>query len=87
MLKKPYRNKRYRGARLGDFVKAIIYDHGMRSGSLAPPLEFEVSGKFIAHDKTQIVLSNWIETNNTIDENTEHLSIIKGAVKTFKRLS
>lgn len=66
-------------------VRIDFLDHCATVGGMSSPIECTVWGILIHEDKRAYYIAHWI-AGGTIDDNTDTHTILKSAVKKFKKL-
>ncbi len=72
--------------KLGDIVEVELYDHALINALGESPLQFLVYGKVVYLSKRELKVAYWISPGDAIDQNTEMVSIIRGAIKRVRKL-
>jgi hypothetical protein len=77
----------YVKVKVGDIVRCIILDHADKDINDKPgSLIFEVFGRLVRETEDSYELQWWGDPSGEIDPNTDMVCLVKGAVKSIKRL-
>lgn len=70
----------------GQVVKVTVVDHCKGTYPIPRLLTFDVIGKVVESHKDCLVLSDWCQTDGSIDGNTELTALIASAIKKVRIL-